>query len=140
MNRLKTLIIAAFTALGMLTPLAIPALAVAQSDIQSGLCGGANLQAPNKSGDCTNINDDASEGVNDTVNLIINIFSWIVGVVSVIMVIFGGFRYITSGGDAGSVTSAKNTILYAIVGLIIVALAQIIVKFVLGNVTNTVNS
>jgi hypothetical protein len=140
MNRLKTLIIAAFTALGMLTPLAIPALAVAQSDIQSGLCGGANLQAPNESGDCTNINDEASEGVNDTVNLIINIFSWIVGVVSVIMIIWGGFKYITSGGDAGSVTSAKNTILYAIVGLIIVALAQIIVKFVLGNVTNTVNS
>ncbi|HPD98958.1 MAG TPA: pilin [Candidatus Saccharibacteria bacterium] len=137
MNRLKTLIIAAFTAVGMLAPLTVPAIAIAQSDIQSGLCGGANLQAPNQAGDCTNINDEASEGVNDTVNLIINIFSWVVGVVSVIMIIYGGFRYITSGGDAGSVTSAKNTILYAIVGLIIVALAQVIVKFVLGNVANT---
>ncbi len=140
MNKLKTLLIAAFTALGMLAPLAVPAVTIAQSDIQSGLCGGANLQAPNEQGDCTNINDDASDGVNKTVNLIITIFSWVVGVVSVIMIIWGGFKYITSGGDAGSVTAAKNTILYAIVGLIIVALAQIIVKFVLGNVTNSVNS
>ncbi|MDQ5953358.1 MAG: hypothetical protein QG647_92 [Patescibacteria group bacterium] len=62
---------------------------------------------------------------------IINIFSWIVGIVSVIMIIYGGFRYITSGGDSNGVTAAKNTILYAIIGLVIVALAQVIVQFVL---------
>jgi len=50
------------------------------------------------------------------------------------MIIFGGFKYITSGGDAGGVTGAKNTILYAIVGLVIVALAQVIVRFVIGTV------
>ncbi len=78
----------------------------------------------------------SAEGkVNTLVQDIINIFSWIVGVVSVIMVIFGGFRYITSGGDAGKVTSAKNTIVYALVGLVIAALAQVLVLFVLGNVT-----
>ena len=73
--------------------------------------------------------------VGDLVDDIIRIFSWVVGVVSVIMIIFGGFKYITSGGDAGKVTSAKNTILYAIVGLVIAALAQVIVLFVLGNAT-----
>jgi hypothetical protein len=52
------------------------------------------------------------------------------------MIIIGGFRYITSGGKQESVTSAKNTILYAIIGLVIVALAQIIVRFVLSNSTN----
>jgi hypothetical protein len=51
------------------------------------------------------------------------------------MIIIGGFRYITSGGDSGSVSSAKNTVLYAIVGLIIVALAQVIVRFVLSKST-----
>ena len=135
MNKLKTLVVALFTVAASVVPLAVPAMVSAQ-DIQSGLCGGANLQAPGSAGDCEDINEEASEGVNNTVNLIINIFSWVVGVVSVIMIIWGGFKYITSGGDAGSVTAAKNTILYAIVGLIIVALAQIIVKFVLGNVTN----
>jgi TRAP-type C4-dicarboxylate transport system permease small subunit len=63
---------------------------------------------------------------------IINILSVIVGVVAVIMIIIGGFRYITSGGSSDKVTGAKNTILYAIIGLIIVALAQVIVRFVLN--------
>jgi hypothetical protein len=53
------------------------------------------------------------------------------------MIILGGFKYITSGGDTGNVTGAKNTILYAIVGLVIVALAQIIVRFVLDKTTST---
>ena len=77
----------------------------------------------------------AENKVNTLVEDVINIFSWIVGVVSVIMVIFGGFRYITSGGDAGKVTSAKNTIVYALVGLVVAALAQVLVLFVLGKVT-----
>ena len=59
-------------------------------------------------------------------------FSIIVGAVSIIMIIYGGFRYITSGGDSGRVGNAKNTLLYAIVGLIIVAIAQIIVHFVVS--------
>ena len=46
-------------------------------------------------------------------------------------VIIGGLKYITSGGDSGNVTGAKNTILYAVIGLIIVVLAQVIVRFVL---------
>jgi hypothetical protein len=59
----------------------------------------------------------------------------IVGVAAVIMIIIGGFRYITSSGDSASVNSAKNTILYAIIGLVIVALAQVIVRFVLNQVS-----
>lgn len=65
---------------------------------------------------------------------IINLFSIVVGVVSVIMIIVGGFRYIISGGDSSSVQGAKNTILYAIVGLVIVLFAQVIIRFVLTNV------
>ena len=66
---------------------------------------------------------------------IINIFSIVVGSVSVIMIIIGGFRYIISGGDSTGVSGAKNTILYAIVGLVIVLFAQVIVRFVLTNTT-----
>jgi cytochrome bd-type quinol oxidase subunit 2 len=93
------------------------------------------IQATCTGANCPTSAANAESKANQLVKDIINIFSWIVGVVSVIMIIFGGFKYITSGGDAGKVTSAKNTILYALVGLVIVALAQAIVWFVLGAVT-----
>lgn len=76
--------------------------------------------------------DRDGSGVYDLVEDIINIFSIVVGVISVIMIIIGGLKYITSAGDSNNVTSAKNTILYAIIGLVVVAFAQIIVLFVLG--------
>ncbi len=55
-----------------------------------------------------------------------------VGLIAVIMLIFGGIRYIISGGDQKKVTDAKNTILYAIIGLIIALLSYAIVNFVLN--------
>lgn len=61
---------------------------------------------------------------------IINILLFIVGVAAVIMIIIGGLRYTTSGGDSSSITAAKNTILYSIVGLIVAAMAFAIVNFV----------
>lgn len=64
---------------------------------------------------------------------IVNIFLFIVGSVSVIMIIYGGIRYVTSSGASEGVTSAKNTILYAVVGLIISILAYAIVNFVLDS-------
>ena len=78
-----------------------------------------------------------TEKVNSLITTIVNIFSIIVGIVSVIMIIYGGFRYVTSGGDSGNVSNAKNTIIYAIIGLVVVALAQFIVQFVLDKVTAT---
>ncbi len=56
--------------------------------------------------------------------------------ISVFMLIFGGLKYITSGGESSGITGAKNTILYAIIGLVVVGLAQIIVQFVLNRVGN----
>lgn len=61
----------------------------------------------------------------------------IVGVISVIMLIWGGIRYIISGGDSKKVTDAKNTVLYAIIGLIICLLAYAIVKFVINATLGT---
>ena len=65
----------------------------------------------------------------------LNILSVLVGVAAVFMIVLGGYRYVSSGGDSGKVSSAKSTILYAVIGLVIVALAQGIVVFVL-NATN----
>lgn len=72
------------------------------------------------------------EGDASIVNNIINIMLYAVGVLSVIMLIFGGFRYVVSGGQKEKVTDAKNTLLYAIVGLLIAIFANAIIQFVLG--------
>lgn len=116
---------------GLLFVQAVPALAQSP-DIQGGLCAGANLDVNDPSCDSES---DAITTVNNLIRRIINLLSVIVGVVAVIMIIIGGLRYITSGGSDTGVTSAKNTILYAIIGLIIVALAQLLVRFVLRQVT-----
>lgn len=73
--------------------------------------------------------------VNSIVSTVINIFTVLIGIVAVIMIIVAGFKYITSAGDAAKLTSAKNTLVYALVGLVVVALSQFIVKFVLNKVT-----
>jgi hypothetical protein len=63
---------------------------------------------------------------------ITNTVLFAVGIISVIMLIWGGLRYVVSGGDSKKVTDAKNTILYAIIGLIIAILAFAIVNFVIN--------
>ena len=65
---------------------------------------------------------------------VVNILLFIIGAVSVIMLIYGGIRYTTSGGNANSVTAAKNTIMYSIVGLVIAILAFAVVQFVVNQV------
>jgi len=113
--------------------------AVETPDIRSNLCGGASeLKFNPATGACDRIKTDTSS-FNDVLARIINIISVIVGVAAVIMIIIGGFRYIVSGGKQESVTSAKNTILYGLIGLIIVALAQVIVRFVLKETTGSVS-
>lgn len=69
--------------------------------------------------------------VDSTITTVVNILSIAIGVVAVIMIMVGGFKYITSTGESGNINGAKNTILYAIIGLVIVALAQVIVQFVI---------
>ena len=66
----------------------------------------------------------------------INIMLFIIGILSVIMLIYGGIRYVLSSGDAGAVQNAKNTIMYAIIGLVIAILAYAIVNFVIHSITN----
>ena len=73
-------------------------------------------------------------GDNGVFSRLTNTILLIVGLISVIMLVYGGLRYILSGGDSKKVTDAKNTVLYAIIGLIISLLAFAIVNFVLNSV------
>ncbi len=126
------LAMSAVLSLGM----AAPALAQsAQDQINNGLCAGSNLQFTDNPGQCSAASSDATSRINSIVHTVVNLLSAVVGIVAVIMIIVGGFRYITSGGNDTSVTSAKNTILYAIIGLVVVALAQVLVRFTLSKLT-----
>jgi hypothetical protein len=103
---------------------ASPVFADAQGDICNGIgaTGGASCSG------------GGGPDLTTVVAAAINILSIIVGIAAVVMIILGGFRYITSGGDSGKVAGAKDTIIYALVGIVIVAFAQFIVKFVLNKV------
>src|SRR5687767_14506070 len=101
-KKLRNIALSLALSLGMLVPVALPVSTYAQAAIDSdtpkieeNLCAGANLDVNN-----TTCNDDGGVAVGDKANKfvakIINIFSWVVGVVAVIMIIIAGFRYITS--------------------------------------------
>ncbi len=86
----------------------------------------------------TSCGDDGSESGSNLTDLIANILqilSLVAGVIAVIMIIIGGLKFITASGDANGIKSARNTLIYAVVGLVIVLMAQIIVHFVLGKAT-----
>lgn len=132
--RIKKLI----TALSVMMLFGVPVMAPAvvyADDIANSACSGTNLDVTGDS-TCDSTTAGASDTINNILKTAVNIFSVIVGFISVIMIIVGGLKYITSGGDSGNVSSAKNTILFALVGLVVVVLAQVIVKFVLAKATS----
>lgn len=72
--------------------------------------------------------------VPGTIKNVGNIIIFITGAVAVLMIIIGGLRYTLSGGDQGTISSAKNTIMYAVVGLVVSIAAYAIVNLVLSNI------
>lgn len=108
-----------------------------QNTINGNLCQGSNfnLSGNGAAGDTQYCNNSGNNSLSARIRTILNLFSALIGVVAVIMIIYAGFRYVTSAGSEGGVKSAKNAIIYAVIGLVIVALAQVIVHFVITNVT-----
>ena len=117
-HKIKSLIVLAVAVLAVMFSLS-PALVLAdaKSDIQQGVntVGGSS----------------GSTDLGQTAKNAITVLSIIVGIAAVIMIIIGGFKYVTSGGDSTKISSAKSTIFYALIGLVVVALAQVIVRLVL---------
>jgi len=113
------------TALAVVSVL-VPTSAFAATDLD----GGINAAKP--SGAAGNSTLFGTSGIFTTV---VNVLLFVIGAISVIMLIVGGIRYTVSAGDSGSVTAAKNTIMYAIIGLVIAFLAFAIVNWVLGALT-----
>lgn len=98
------------------------------SDGSAGISGGA---------DCAQGAGQGSDlfGDGGIFTTITNVLLFIIGAISVIMLIIGGIRYVVSSGDSNAVTGAKNTILYAVVGIIVALLAYALVNFVLKSFT-----
>lgn len=120
------------TMIGMvlaLTPIALGGHKVfaADNSVKGQICQGISQTG----GDCSS---DGTGDINGLITNVVNILSVIVGIVAVIMIIASGLKFITSGGESSAVASAKKTIMYALVGLIVVGLAQIIVHFVVGHI------
>jgi hypothetical protein len=142
LQKLKSKIIILATLLAAMAPVGVltaaPAYAVVtDTGINNALCNGADVQKLNDpTASCSN-ETGTPQSLESKITKAINIFSVLVGIVAVVMIIYGGFRYVTSGGKQESVTNAKNTLLYAIIGLVIVALSQAIVHFVLKSTTTT---
>ena len=141
LNILKSKLFIVVAALMMTVPVIIPVQAsagAACSGIGNYINKGANSAVGN-SGGCNN-GGSITTGVEALASRVVNIFSIIVGVISIIMIIYAGLRYITSGGESGGISGAKNTLLYAVIGLIVVVLAQVIVRLVLSQGTSIGNS
>jgi hypothetical protein len=137
-TKLKRIILTAAAVLSLGVPALVPAIVHAQSTnpdqaIKCGVNSGVEFDV---SGNTCQVDSNGGGSLQSLIVTVINVFSVIVGVIAVIMIIIGGLKYITSGGESSNVSGAKNTIIYAIIGLVVVALAQFIVRFVLTQ-TNT---
>ena len=119
-----SLVVAAFALVA--TALFVPVVAVeAQSAVQNGINSAKGDGVP----------DQLFGGDGSIFTTVVNVMLFIIGAICVIMLIWGGIRYTTSAGNAASVTAAKNTIMYAIIGLVIAFLAFALVNWVLVAIT-----
>lgn len=125
MKKLLQRIALVLTAVATLSVVSLSPVYADTTQAKNDVCAGAGIAGASCGG------ASGSTGLTSIVGTVINILSVIIGIAAVIMIILAGFKYITSAGDASGVKSAKDTLTYAIVGLVLVALAQTIVRFVL---------
>jgi len=130
-KQLMNFILVTLVGLGFALPLTSPALADSLDANKQLICQGIGTVG---AGDSCSDSAGATSHLNNLITNIINLLSVIVGIVAIIMLIVSGLKFITSGGESNAVASAKKGIIFALVGLVVVGLAQVIVHFVLGHV------
>ena len=128
LNRIKHTFVGMFVVAAMaFSATLVPVVANAQSDCS------INSSNPTSAGsNCSKNESQPSNitGEDGVFKTITNVLLFLIGAISVIMIIYGGITYVTSSGDSTRVQNAKNTILYAVVGLIVAILAFAVVNFV----------
>jgi hypothetical protein len=104
------------------------ALAAGPTDAaKNQVCQGVNAGIPGSNCGGTS----GGNAIAKVLNGVLQIITWIAGAAALIMIILAGLKYITSGGDSSAISSAKQSLVYAIVGVVIVVVAQILVNFVI---------
>ncbi len=120
-------------ALCMIFVFAAPAHVGAQTDVIGDPCSDPAVAA--KSPTClSRTKENPITGPDGTLDRISTVVAIIAGISAVIMIILSGFRYVTSGGDTQKIASAKNTLIGAIVGLVIIVVARGIIVLVLKSI------
>lgn len=114
-----------FLALMSLSVASVLSLAVVSGSASAQVSSGINAATTNE------MKNKQIDGNNGVIRTVSNILIWVVGIVSVIMIMWSGFKYITAAGDTSKVASAKNSLIYAIVGLIVAIMAYAIVNFIM---------
>lgn len=131
---MKKFIIAIFS-LAILVTAAVPVLAPTAAHAATNsqaLCEGSggswktDSKAPS-GGSCTSADKRTVLG---TIQQATDVLLYVTSAISVLMIIIGGLRYTTSGGDQAGMTGAKNTIMYSLIGLIVSVMAYAIVHFI----------
>ncbi len=136
---MKKILLIAATAIALLLPLAVKTQAIYAVDINSGsgnvssIC---NQPGAASSPYCQDTTSPTNRiyGKDGAIVIASYIIASIAGVAAVIMIVIGGIRFMVSGGDPNSVASARSSIIFAIVGLIIIAAAESIFLFVINNI------
>ena len=124
---MKKLFLSALLLLGLvMTPLATVG---AQFDPTDQACTGA---AANSSVCKADGENDPIAGQEGILLRVVGILSYVVGAASLIVIIYAGLKYVLANGDATSITTARNAILYALIGVVVFTLSQIIIRFLLG--------
>ena len=108
------------------------------SNVNAVSCPNGSLRAGEDVGSISECNLAQNHaGANDlmgTVNIIINVVLGVLGLLAVVVIIYGGFMYTTSAGDSSKIKKAKDTIMYGVIGLVIALLAFAIVNFVVSSI------
>ena len=114
----------------LLFPVLSPSV-VGAANIATNLCNGTQLSA-NAAGPAACDNGSTDQTLQDTVDLVVNLLSLIVGLAASIMITFGVYYGAISSAGSDTARRAKNSVIYAMIGLVIVAVAQVIVRVVIG--------
>lgn len=140
-NKIKSTLIRTFVVVGVMLGLA--SMPFAPVNAGNDACPDGNVTGNGlrigQGAQCSKATDqqDSLFGSSGVFTIITNVLLFIVGAIAVIMLIIGGIRYTISGGAKDQVESAKNTIMYAIIGIIVVILAFAIVNFVITNLVDS---
>lgn len=96
----------------------------------------SSIPAPTDSSVCNGKDNDKNPltGTNGYLIRAVRFITFLTGIASIVIMIYAGLKYITSNGDSSTVSAAKSTILYALIGVVVSLMSQGIILFVINNV------